>query len=75
MLAHSDPLSRGISPEALGYAPSVIKNLDDNPTLMRMLELVNPTRVLDLAEDLATIWTELDYLVGILLSPTGGWII
>ena len=73
MKYRSDPLSRGKTPESLGYSPMVIKNLGNNPTLELLLLAMDPTRVLDLSSDLDILWTGLEQLSTTLMSHTGGW--
>jgi hypothetical protein len=69
----SDPLSRGVSPESLGYPAPSIRHVEQNPALKRFIDLMDPSVAFDLADDLGPRWAEFDSLIGIFLSPTGGW--
>jgi hypothetical protein len=69
----SDKLSRGVTPESLGYPPSTIKHIERNQALVRLIELIDPTKPMSLADDLATVWAELETVIGVLMSSTGGW--
>ena len=73
MKSRSDPLSRGVSPESLGYHPTIIRKLINNPALQSLINLMDPTRVIDLTADIGPTWTEAERISGTLMSHTGGW--
>lgn len=74
MIDQSDPLSRGTSPVDLGFQPAVVLKIENNPTLARLIILMDPSRVPSLACGLDELWGELVGLVQILMSPRGGWV-
>jgi hypothetical protein len=69
----SDKLSRGVIPESLGYPPSAIKQIERNQALVRLIELIDPTRSISLEDDLAPVWFELETVIGVLMTTNGGW--
>ena len=69
----SDPLSRGVSPAALGYHASVSYDLRDNPTLVAIIASMDPTAAMDLMGDLTTRWRQNESWIDVLRSAGGGW--
>ena len=70
----SDPLSRGVSPQALGYLPEVIYDLRENPSIDNMITRVNPSRNVSLGDDLADLWQSIrSFIIETLTSIQGGW--
>ena len=69
----SDPLSRGVSPEQLGYPAAVCYDMRSNPTLVAVIASFDPTVVLSLREDLPARWRQNEAWIDMLLSAGGGW--
>jgi hypothetical protein len=69
----SDSLSRGRSPEALGFHPRVIYHLEDNQTLVSILASLDPTVPVVLSCDLQARWLQNQTWIDILKGPGGGW--
>jgi len=72
-IVQSDPLSRGVSPQALGYLPEVIYDLRENPSIDNMITRVNPSRNVSLGDDLADLWQSIRSCIETLTSIQGGW--
>ena len=69
----SDPLSRGRSPEELGYAPEVIYDFRNNPSIDSLITRLNPTREVCLRDDLANLWQANQSCIDTLKGTGGGW--
>jgi hypothetical protein len=69
----SDPLSRGVKPEELGYPSIACYDLRDNPTLVAVIASFDPTVVLSLREGLPARWRQNEAWIDILQSAGGGW--
>ena len=69
----SDPLSRGSTPQDLGYSPDVTYDLRDNPSIDRLITGMNPSMELSLSDGLATTWQTNFHGIEELTSATGGW--
>ena len=69
----SDPLSRGRSPEELGYAPGVIYDFRNNPAIDTLITRLNPTMKFCLRDDLADMWQANQSCIDTLKSTGGGW--
>jgi hypothetical protein len=69
----SDPLSRGRTPAELGYPKAVSRSVNANPTLRKFVALMDPSHEINLADDLTSLWVEIERLAEVLLSPSGGW--
>jgi hypothetical protein len=69
----SDPLSRGRSPEELGYAPGVIYDFRHNPAIDTLITRLNPTVKFCLRDDLADMWQANQSCIDTLKSTGGGW--
>jgi hypothetical protein len=70
----SDKLSRGHSPEEYGYPMHSIQLFHRNPVLIHLAHLLNPSSILNLSDDLSSLWRELDDIVVALMSGNGGWV-
>jgi hypothetical protein len=71
----SDPLSRGTSPEDLGYRSSSVLRIEDNPTLVRLIARMNPANPVILHEHLTHLWSSNLQDFEVLFGTTGGWTI
>ena len=69
----SDPLSRGVLSEQLGYLPTVCHDLSSNPTLVAIIASFDPSVVLCLRDDLPARWRQNEAWIDVLLSAGGGW--
>jgi hypothetical protein len=73
----SDPLSRDVPVLRVcrenHYSRTCIRDLSNNPVLLRLLALMDPTEDFIMCRDLATRWAEFESIIKILMSPSGGW--
>jgi len=73
----SDPLSRSVDPRVVctmnGLPQSRVRYVRNNPTLERLLVLMDPSEEFSLSSDLPDRWKEFTSLIMVLMSPSGGW--
>jgi len=69
----SDPLSRGRTPQDLGYSASVSYDLRDNPAIDRLITGMDPSVELSLSDGLGATWQTNIKCIEELTSATGGW--
>jgi hypothetical protein len=73
----SDPLSRNENPLVVckrnGLPIGRILSLQNNPALVRLLVLMDPTESFDMSRDLPDRWSSFESIIAILMSPSGGW--
>jgi hypothetical protein len=73
----SDPLSRSVDPRVVctmnGLPQSRVRYVRNNPTLERLLILMDPSEEFSLSSDLPDRWKEFTSLIMVLMSPSGGW--
>jgi hypothetical protein len=74
---YSDPLSRDESPESVcakgGFSRDAIRHLENNVSLLRLVQMMDPSKEFDMGLDLQTCWAEIDAIVDVLTSLYGGW--
>ena len=74
---YSDPLSRSESPESVcakgGFSRSAIRRIEENASLMRLVQMMDPSVEFDMGQDLQSCWAEIDTIVDVLTSLYGGW--
>ena len=74
---YSDPLSRSESPESVcdkgGFSRHAIRRIEDNVSLMRLVQMMDPSVEFDMGRDLQSCWAEIDAIVDVLTSLYGGW--
>ena len=69
----SDPLSRGRTPQELGYPLSITYDLRDNPSIDRLITGMDPSVEFNLRDGLATSWQTNHRCIEELTGASGGW--
>jgi hypothetical protein len=69
----SDKLSRGRDPAEFGYPEDKIRRLGDNPALLELVAIMDPTRPQDIAGELDSLWRRVRDLTAVLMQKGGGW--
>jgi hypothetical protein len=70
----SDKLSRGKDPASFGYPEAKIRRLANNPALMELVALMDPTRPHDIAHELDELWRKVRDITAVLMQEGGGWV-